>query len=340
MSDRTGWERRWNPLREEWVVYAAHRNNRPWNGAPPAGSSEKTFDPSCHLCPGNRRVSGQTNPGYSGVHVFANDHPVLGEDAPAVKPVDFAFAGYECAPAYGLSRVICYHPDHHMSIAEMTAEEVNEVFRVFRQQTKEMLLHPRIKSVLIFENHGPVVGVSNTHPHCQLYASDFPWRHVAEQADRSGRHHAIHGADLFESIIGNERADGRRMLYEDDHVVAFIPYFARYAYETMIFPKQQGQDLTCFSDAVLVSFSTALRTVLRKMNRNFAMDFPYVLNVMQAPVDGSSWPHYRAHLWLQPPFRQPGLIKYLAGPELGAGNFMADTLPEMKAAELQRINTD
>jgi UDPglucose--hexose-1-phosphate uridylyltransferase len=68
------------------------------------------------------------------------------------------------------------------------------------------------------------------------------------------------------------------------------------------------------------------------------MRFPYVMSIMQAPIDGNNYPEFRCHLWLQPPFRQPGLIKYIAGPEIGAGNFMADTMPEEKAAELRRID--
>ena len=26
------WEQRWHPLREEWVIVAAHRQQRPWTG--------------------------------------------------------------------------------------------------------------------------------------------------------------------------------------------------------------------------------------------------------------------------------------------------------------------
>ena len=68
------------------------------------------------------------------------------------------------------------------------------------------------------------------------------------------------------------------------------------------------------------------------------MNVPYVMSVMQAPVDGNHYKNFRLHIWLQPPFRQPGLIKYLAGPELGAGNFMADTIPEEKALELRNLS--
>ncbi|TXI70653.1 MAG: hypothetical protein E6Q41_01150 [Cyclobacteriaceae bacterium] len=106
----------------------------------------------------------------------------------------------------------------------------------------------------------------------------------------------------------------------------------------MIFPKGTHQTLITLSKEALAGFTAVFHETVRKLDMNFEMDFPYVLSMMQAPVDGGSYPEFRMHGWLQPPYRQPGLIKYLAGPEIGAGNFMADTMPEDKAAELQKIN--
>ena len=57
----------------------------------------------------------------------------------------------------------------------------------------------------------------------------------------------------------------------------------------------------------------------------------------QAPVDGGDYKDYHMHLIICPPLRQPGLQKFLAGPEAGADTFMADTLPEIKAAELRKL---
>jgi galactose-1-phosphate uridylyltransferase len=71
------WEERWHPLREEWVIVAAHRQSRPWSGAEVAGQALKppAFDPTCYLCPGNSRVGGAINPAYMRTFVFDNDHP-------------------------------------------------------------------------------------------------------------------------------------------------------------------------------------------------------------------------------------------------------------------------
>src|SRR5205814_8889373 len=79
------WEERWHPLREEWVIVAAHRQNRPWTGetvAAAAAAARPAYQPDCYLCPGNARVGGARNPHYEGTFVFDNDHPCVGAAAP------------------------------------------------------------------------------------------------------------------------------------------------------------------------------------------------------------------------------------------------------------------
>jgi len=338
MGNEGKWEKRWHPLREEWVVYAAHRNNRPWKGAPPVVPSDPLIhDPQCYLCPGNARSSGSINPPYRNIFIFDNDHPVVGMDAPVVEE---GKGLYRRGRASGIARVICYDPRHHVSIAELDLPSVEAIFAAFRDQTAEMEANPAIHSVLLFENKGEAVGVSNPHPHCQLYATDFPLSNVSRQLEVSGRYRQEHDRDVFSAIVEAERQDGSRILFEDEHAIAFIPFFARWAYEVMIFPKSRNSRLTGLSTQELGSLAAAFRTVTRKLDRNHGMTFPYVMSVMQAPVDGKEYPDFRVHLWIQPPYRQPGLVKYLAGPELGAGNFMADTMPEEKAAELRNLPND
>lgn len=331
------WEKRWHPLREEWVVYSAHRNTRPWQGADKLKPKESPeFDPNCYLCPGNTRVSGKQNPKYPGVFVFENDHPVVGPLAPEVKFENDSL--YQKGKATGVAKVICYDPRHNISLPQMRLEKVVNVFESFQRETIELSQKPEIKSVLIFENKGEAVGVSNPHPHCQLYATDFPLKNVTQQIAVANQYKSEHGRNIFENIIAHERKDGIRVLAENDFAIAFIPFFARYAYEVMIFPKQAHQTLATLSSKELEGMTAAFHTVVRKFDMNYQMDFPYVMAIMQAPIDGGAYPEFRMYLWLQPPYRQPGLVKYLAGPEIGAGNFMADTMPEDKAAELNAID--
>jgi UDPglucose--hexose-1-phosphate uridylyltransferase len=338
METKNKWEKRWHPLREEWVVYSAHRNSRPWQGADKIKpSSSPDYDPSCYLCPGNSRIHGNANPQYSGVFIFENDHPVVGMNAPEVQqPAGYPF--YKKEKASGVAKVICYDPRHNVTLSQMKLDLVQNVFQSFRDEMMTLEKNPAIKSVLIFENKGEAVGVSNPHPHCQIYATDFTFKFVDQQIQIAEKIHNETGDFLFEKIIQNEKNDGVRILAENANAIAFIPFFARYAYEVMIFPKKQHATLITLSKQELNDLAEVFHVVVRKLDMNYDMNFPYVMSIMQAPTSLKHNSVFRMHLWLQPPFRQPGLIKYLAGPEIGAGNFMADTMPEEKAQELRKID--
>ncbi len=332
------WEKRWHPLREEWVVYSAHRNKRPWQGAGLIQPKKShPYDPSCYLCPGNVRVHGGANPNYQDVYIFENDHPVVSRQAPPVKISDEGDL-YKREQALGIAKVVCYDPTHNITLSQMKLAQVVNVFKSFQLEMVAFENNSEIKSVLIFENKGEAVGVSNSHPHCQIYATDFSFKLVDQQIRIAKDYQQSHHKNIFEEIINHERNDGIRVIAENENAIAFIPFFARYAYEVMIFPKTNHQTLITLSTQELADLTSVFHQVVRRMDMNFQMDFPYVMSIMQAPVDGKSYPDFRLHLWLQPPYRQPGLIKYLAGPEIGAGNFMADTMPEDKAAELLKIN--
>ncbi|MBT1703331.1 galactose-1-phosphate uridylyltransferase [Chryseosolibacter indicus] len=331
------WEKRWHPLREEWVVYSAHRNARPWQGADlikPKPAPE--YDPKCYLCPGNARVSGKNNPPYKDVFIFDNDHPVVGMTAPSVDGIENDL--YKKESAKGKARVVCYDPRHNVTLSQMKLEGVFTVFKAFRSQMQDFLSDQAIKFVLIFENKGEAVGVSNPHPHCQIYATDFVFKYVEQQIAIATKHKGKTGRNIFEDIITCEQKDKVRIIAENKNAIAFIPFFARYAYEVMIFPKAQHASLISLTDEELRDLAQVFHEVVRKLDMNYNMNFPYVMSLMQAPVDGQEYNNFRMHIWLQPPYRQPGLVKYLAGPEIGGGNFMADTMPEEKAAELNKID--
>ena len=332
------WEKRWHPLREEWVVYSAHRNSRPWQGAGLIKPNEShPYDPFCYLCPGNARIHGSANPDYKDVFIFENDHPVVSMQAPQVKPAGVDDL-YKKEMALGIAKVVCYDPRHNVTLSQMKLNQVEKVFAAFQKEMVAFEKNPAIKSVLIFENKGEAVGVSNPHPHCQIYATDFSFKLVEQQIRIVNEYKRKRLKNIFEEIINKEKKDGVRVIAENENAIAFIPFFARYAYEVMIFSKGNHQTLITLSGVELHDLTAVFHEVVRRMDLNFQMDFPYVMSIMQAPVDGESYSDFRMHLWLQPPYRQPGLIKYLAGPEIGAGNFMADTMPEDMATELLKVN--
>ena len=333
------WEQRWHPLRREWVVISSHRNERPWHGervAKAERSSLPAYAPDCYLCPGNTRSSGQRNAQYGGVFVFDNDHPCVGPAAPAPAPVPQGI--YRNASASGCARVVCYSPRHDLTLAQLPEAEVLALLQALQAQYRELGAHKDVRHVLIFENKGDVVGVSNPHPHCQIYATNFVFRTIELEAEAQAVYLAEHRRPLFQDIVAAEEADGRRLLVRRDRALSFIPYFARYPYETYVAPRETRASLADLTPAELGDFAAVLRETLIRLDNLWEMSFPYVMVLHQSPTD-RPYPGFHFHIEIHPPLRKPGLLKYLAGPEIGGGNFLNDTAPEEKAAELQAVSS-
>jgi len=329
------WEERWHPLREEWVIIAAHRQNRPWSGETIEHDEGPlpAYVADCYLCPGNLRVSGVKNDNYTGTFVFDNDHPSVGFDAPQTlqRPPGI----YRNQPARGIARVVCYSPNHSLALAELEPSEIQNLLAVWQKQYRELGDRKEINHVLIFENKGEAVGVSNPHPHCQIYATNFVFKTIETEARASHRHKSETGRILFQDVIQAEIQDARRIICENDSAIAFIPYFARYAYEVFVAPKATHPGISTLSANELRDFAALLKQVLVKFDNLWQMPFPYVMPLHQAPTDGGDYSSFHFHIEFHPPLRRPNLLKYLAGPEIGGGNFLSDTAPEEKAEELR-----
>lgn len=331
------WEQRWHPLREEWVIIAAHRQDRPWSGKQVGGAEAALpeYAPDCYLCPGNVRVSGARNDAYRGVFVFDNDHPSVGMDAP--RELETPPGIYRNRPATGVARVVCYSPRHNRTLAELEPAEIESLLVAWRDQYAELGSRPEVTDVLVFENKGAVVGVSNPHPHCQIYATNFVYNVTAAEARASQRHFSQTGRPLFQDILASEREDGRRIIYENSSAVAFMPYFARFAYECYVAPKATHATLSGLNTNELRDLALALKNLTVRYDNLWRTSFPYVMTLHHAPFDGKDHSGFHFHIEFYPPLRKPDLLKYLAGPEIGGGNFLSDTSPEAKAEELRSL---
>jgi len=141
----------------------------------------------------------------------------------------------------------------------------------------------------------------------------------------------------LKEVIENEIVDGRRVLYEGKHAVAFVPECARYPYEVWVAPIQRVQWLHQLSSEVKADLARALKTVLLKYDGLWSRPFPYLMAWYQAPTDGEAHPEWHLHAEFYPPYRTRDRLKYLAGTELAGGYFAMDALPEEKAKELQQV---
>lgn len=314
---------RWHPLRGEWVGYADHRQKRTF--LPPAN-----FDP---LAPTTDLEHPTELPaGAYDVAVFENRFPALYSGATAAPDTIV-----DTLPAKGACEVVVFTQDPSTSLGNLPLDQIELLFSVWADRTRELGARDDVAYVFPFENRGVEVGVTIYHPHGQIYAYPFvpqiAARELAEQRayfDRVGR-------GLLEDHIVKEREDGARMIYEGDHAVAFVPVCARYAYEVWIAPVKGVPSLVDLDDPARLDLARALKTVLLKLDGLWDSPSPYIMAFHQAPTDGLAHPEAHVHLELYPAYRMRGRLKYLAGSELGAGMFTADTLPEEKALELRNV---
>jgi UDPglucose--hexose-1-phosphate uridylyltransferase len=329
------WEQRWHPLREEWVLFTSHRGGRPWIGdtfrAPEV--AVPVYDPTCALCPGNPRLKG-VNPPYTEPFCFTNDLPCFGPDAPQASAGD---AVYATRPARGTAEVICYHPDHGKTMADLTPEEATAVVRLWRERYIALAQQPDVDHVLIFENKGSLVGTSNPHPHCQIYAGNMIYGFTAREVESSRHFFERHGRTLGQDIAQRELS-GPRVIAQNEHFFACVPWFARYAYEVYLLPKRQIASLAEVTGAEMPSLGALLREITIRYDNLWQMPMPYVMAIHQAPTDGKDYSVFPFHFEFHPPLRKPDTMKYLAGPEIGGGSMTNESNPDEKAAELRAVS--
>lgn len=313
---------RWHPLRSEWVVYATHRQQRTFLPPPEWNPLAPMIDP---------KVPTEMPSGDYDISVFDNLFPALSQTQTPPEQL------VPTRGAEGTCEVVVFTQDPQTSLGAQSLDRLQLLIEVWADRTRELGERQDVQYVFPFENRGVEVGVTLHHPHGQLYAFPFvpPVAQLELAAQRA--HYEQHKRGLLETLIEGERRDGRRMLYQGPHAVAFVPVCARYPYEVWVGPRRAVPSFVDLTSDEIVDLARALKSVLLKFDGLWGKPFPYVMVWHQAPTDGLPHPEAHLHAELYPPYRLPGRLKYLAGTELGAGTFSADTLPEDKARELQAI---
>ena len=320
-------ELRWNPLLRTWTMVAANRKLRPT--MPKDG---------CPFCPG----AGKQVPDSYDVYVYDNDFPVLSLLAPGGASNMKGSEGgeiYRVAEAYGKCEVILYSPEHEAKFHELSELHITRLLDVLSERFDTLKTDPRIKYIFPFENKGAEVGVTMPHPHGQLYAYPFVPLKIRTELEACREHYEETGRCLFEDIYEAEREDGRRMIAETEHTVAYIPFFTDYPYGVFVMPKRQVGALSdCTSDEKR-DLATVLKRVTGAFDRLFDRPFPYMAVYHQVPVNASEYAdantYYRFHIEFYPPLREADKIKYYASSEMGAWAAANTAEVEVTAEELR-----
>jgi len=334
--------RRYNPLLGEWVLVSPHRAKRPWSGQQetPAQLEVINYDKSCFLCAGNKRISGDVNPTYSGTFVFKNDFAALTDNTPYKNCSDDPL--FKIQSAKGESRVLCYSPDHSRTLAELSEQEIENVISTWIDETNS--LSKRYPWVQIFENKGETMGCSQPHPHGQIWANSFLPTMVAKKEQYQREYFEKNNSSLLFDYAQRELLRKERVVVETKHWVVVVPYWAGWPFETLILPKQQVSRITELNEEQQADLAIALKDITTRYDNLFQSSFPYCMGWHGAPFSLEDYAndeqsqYWQVHASFFPPLLRSATVrKFMVGYEMLAES-QRDLTPEQAAERLRSVS--
>ncbi len=330
--------RRFNPLKDEWVLVSPQRATRPWQGQVEAvvAPAVLAFDPGCYLCPGNTRSGGQVNPAYTGTFVFENDFAVLRPDTPAWEMADEGLLRAQSEP--GRSRVVCFSPRHDLTLARMDVRDVERVVETWAGEYTELGGDPRINSVMIFENRGAMVGCSNAHPHGQIWANRSLPDETVKELSTQGAWFRSHGSTMLSDYLQLELRRRDRIVVENEAFVVVVPFWAVWPFEVLLMSRRAVSALDELTQGERAALAAILQELTIRYDNLFQTSFPYTMGFHQRPTDGQAHPEFHLHAHYYPPLLRSATVKkFMVGYELMAGP-QRDITAEAAARRLREVS--
>jgi UDPglucose--hexose-1-phosphate uridylyltransferase len=330
--------RRLNPLTGDWIIVSPHRSARPWLGGVEqvAPTPAVAHDPSCYLCPGNARANGARNPDYKGVFVFDNDFPAL---TPAAAPMqDIEIDGLLVARGEpGVCRVMCFSERHDIALPGMAVPDIIRVVESWREECSRLGALGEIGYAQVFENRGALMGASNPHPHCQIWATRSLPNEIVKETRAQEDYRARKDACLLCDYLALEERLGERLVCGNAHFVALVPFWAGWPFETLLLSRRHigAFDDLCADE--VAALADILKRLTSRYDRLFGCPFPYSMGFHQRPCDGKAYPAWHFHAHFYPPLLRSATVrKFMVGFEMLASP-QRDITPEEAAARLRAL---
>ncbi|MEP6597906.1 MAG: galactose-1-phosphate uridylyltransferase [Actinomycetota bacterium] len=317
-------EMRLDPVTDEWVVIASHRQGR----------THLPTTADCPLCPTTDGNLTEIPAAEYDVVVFENRFSSLSQQVPDVEPFVGGDALYRRRPGVGRCEVVCFSDDHDASFVDLKPDRVRLIVDAWADRTDALSALSGVEQVFPFENRGEEIGVTLRHPHGQIYGYPFVTPRTERMLASARRHRERTGGNLFVDILRAEQAAGERIVARNEHWTAFVPAAPRWPVEIHLYPNRRVLDLRELDEAQRDDFATLYLDVLARMDALYGVPMPYISAWHQAPVLTGHDDAY-LHLQLFSVRRAVDKLKYLAGSESGMGVFVNDIIPERMAARLR-----
>ena len=331
---------RYDLTSNDWVIFAPSRARRPHELKRPAGPTTAAlpYDASCPFCPGNERITppeifalrGNAPPNTPGwrVRVIPNKFPALRIEEDLRRLEDGPLFHY--MGGCGAHEVIIESPDHSTVLAHQPVEQIDSVLRTMQIRSNDLMRDSRFQTIVLFKNHGEGAGTSLQHPHCQLIATPVVPRMTRAKHRIATDYFDQTGRCLYCVLLREELAGGKRIIAENDHYAAFMPYASHVPFETWVLPKLHHPSFGLVDAALLRPLAQILKTLLLKLY--VGLENPdFNLTVNTVPRGDEDKEYFLWHVQILPRLTTP------AGFELGSGMSINTVLPEDAAEFLRSV---
>lgn len=325
-----------NILTGEKVLVSPHRTKRPWQGKLEETEQVSTinYDAECFLCPTNKRAGGQLTPNYKDTFVFVNDFAALHPEGDT-QSVNNGLL--EATSERGICKVICFSPNHSLTLSKMSIHEIVKVIKTWQNEFKELSEKPFINAVQIFENRGRIMGCSNPHPHGQIWAQETIPVEIEKKTINFLKHYNKNRTSLLEDYVNQELAENVRVVYENKDFVVVVPFWAVWPYETMIVPKKRTKNILKMDEGMIENYAKAIKIITSVYDKIFEVSFPYSAGIHQAPTDNENYDGWHWHMSFYPPLLRSATVKkFMVGYEMFAMP-QRDSTPEQVASLLKKL---
>ena len=300
--------RRYNILTGEWVLVSPNRTKRPWQGKTENASidNKPQYVPDCYLCPGNNRSSGEINPEYKEPFSFYNDFPALRPEGPEENITNGLL---RAESETGICKVICFSPDHSLTLPLMQVEDITKVVQTWKKEYQELGDREGINYVQIFENKGEIMGCSNPHPHGQIWAQRSIPNEIVKKTAKLKEFWEANNKSLISTYLEQELASGERLVLENEHFVALVPYWAIWPYEVMIIPRTHYSHIGQLNNDEEKAFAQIIKDLCIRYDNLFETSFPYSAGIHQQPTSGEAHEEWHFHMSFYPPLLRSATVK-------------------------------
>jgi UDPglucose--hexose-1-phosphate uridylyltransferase len=281
------------------------------------------------------RAGGHQTPAYESVYIFDNDYAALLPDSP--EPASDASPLLRAEPERGRCKVVCFHPDHSLTLPRMQLADIRRVVDAWTAEYAELSQDPKLSYIQIFENRGAMMGASNPHPHCQIWATEHVPDEPAEETAALKEYLAEKKTCMLCDYLQVESKEALRMVCENEDFAVVVPWWAVWPFETLVLSKRHVGSLPEFEDREKTSLADILRQITTRYDNLFETSFPYTMGFHQSPCDETAHPEWHFHAHFYPPLLRSATVrKFMVGFEL-LGMPQRDITPEAAAERLRSV---